>query len=78
LEEKNEELAKQKGGIWTHYKTLFNTVQNDRNAEQLQIHEKLNGLEKAIKDNQNPLDSPITDQELYKTLKFKKHADMMA
>jgi hypothetical protein len=24
------------------------------------------------------LDSPITDQELYKTLKFKKHADMMA
>jgi hypothetical protein len=25
---------------------------------------KLNGLEKAIKDNQNPFDSPITDQEL--------------
>ena len=36
---------------------------------------KLNGLEQAMKDNQNPLDSPITDQELYKkhqAFKFKK------
>jgi hypothetical protein len=73
---KQEELAIQNGDIWTtHFKTLYNTVQIDTNAEQRQIHEKLNGLEKAIKDNQNPLDSPITDQELYKklqALKFKK------
>ena len=47
--------------------STFNT-----NAEQRQIHEKLNGLEKAIKDNSNPLDSPITDQELYKTLQALK------
>ena len=46
------------------FKTLNNTVQIHQKAEQCQIHEKLNGLEKAIKDNQNPLDSPITDQEL--------------
>jgi hypothetical protein len=42
----------------------------------------LKGLEKAIKDNQNPLDSPITDQELYKKLHalkyIKKYADLMA
>ena len=42
----------------------------DTNAEQRQIHEKLNGLEKAIKDNKNSLDSPITDQELYKKLNY--------
>ena len=54
---------------------LKHSVQIDTNAEQHQIHEKLNGLEKAMKDHQNPFYSPITDQELYKklqALKFKK------
>ena len=32
------------------------TFQIDTNAEQWQIHGKFNGFEKAIKDNQNPLD----------------------
>ena len=46
---KLEELAIQNGDIWiTHFKTLYNTVQIVANAEQRQIHEKLNGLEKAI------------------------------
>ena len=79
---KQEELAIQNGDIWTtHFKTLYNTVQIDTNAEQRPIHEELNGLEKAIKDNQNQLDSPITDQELYKKIQAlkckKKHVDLM-
>ena len=47
----------------------------DTNTEQCQINRKLNGLEKATKDHQNPLDSSITDQEIYKKLQaltFKK------
>ena len=53
---------------------LKHSVQIDTNAEQREIHEKLNWFEKAIKHNQNPLDR-ITDQELNKklqALKFKK------
>ena len=76
------ELAIQNGDIWTaHFKTIYNTIQIDANAEQRQVHEKLNGLEKTIKDNQHPLDSPITDQELYKKIQAlkckKKHVDLM-
>ena len=44
------------------------------------MNDELNGLEKVIKDNHNPLDSLITDQELYKKLQALKckHADLMA
>lgn len=38
------------------------------NTEQSQIQERLTKLELAIKNNQNPLDSPITEQELLKKL----------
>ncbi len=44
----------------------YTTVQIDENTEQSQIYEKLTKLELAIKDNQNPSDSPSTEQELNK------------
>ena len=59
------ELAIQNGDIWVnHFETLYKTLPNNPDPNQNQIITKLNELELAIKDNQNPLDSPITEQEL--------------
>ena len=38
--------------------------ERENKSEQISICEKLNSLELIIKNNQNPLDSPITDKEL--------------
>ena len=62
---KSAELAIQNGDIWVnHFETLFQHPPSDPDPIQNQIITKLNELESAIKDNQNPLDSPITEQEL--------------
>ena len=51
----------QNGDIWTtHFKTLYNTVQIDTNAEQRQIHE-VEWIRTSYKGQ-----SKSTDQELYK------------
>ena len=69
----HRELAIQNSDIWTtHFKTLYHNVQINANTEQSQICEKLNKLELAIKNHQNPLDSPITEQELHKKLRALK------
>ena len=68
-----QELAIQNSDIWTtHFKTLYHTVQINANTEQSKIQEKLTKLELAIKNNQNPLDSSITEQELSKKLQALK------
>ena len=55
----------QDGDIWTnHSKTLLKKVQSDQNRDQENMMRKLESLELSIKDYQNPLDSPITEQEL--------------
>ncbi len=63
---KPQELAIQDGQIWKdHFKKLY-THQTDplNNPNQLKVIEKLNALESCIKNNQNPLDYPITLEEL--------------
>ncbi len=61
----HEELPIQNGEIWeSHFQTLFNKVQTDTNCKQNQTMNQLEKLELSIKDNQNPLDFPITDKEL--------------
>ena len=70
---KPEELAIQNGDVWTgHFKTLYKTIHLNTESEQNHIQEKLQSLELAIKDNQNPLDSPITGQELLEKLQVLK------
>ncbi len=65
----HEELPIQNGEIWeSHFQTLFNKVQTDMNCTQNQTINQLEKLELTIKDNQNPLDFPITDKELCETL----------
>lgn len=72
--ERHEELHIQNGDLWVnHFSSLFGPIQN--NEQQNHIQDKLQCLESTIKDYQNPLDSPITLQELQdkiKTLKPKK------
>ncbi len=66
----HEELPIQNGEIWeNHFQTLFNKVQTDTNCEQNQTINQLEKLELTIKDNQNPLDFPITDKELKDKIK---------
>ena len=63
-------MAIQNGEIWeSHFQTLFNKVQTDKNCKQNQTINQLEKLELAIKDNQNPLDFPITDKELKEKIK---------
>ncbi len=57
----HEELAIQNGE--SHFQTLFNKVQTNTNCKQIQRIKQLEKLELTIKDNQNPLDFPITDKE---------------
>lgn len=68
---KPQELAIQDVGIWkTYFDNLYKNIpQKDLNQNQLEIKEKLNILESVIKNNQNPLDYPITQQELNEKLK---------
>lgn len=62
---KHQEMVIQDGDIWTnHFKTLFKNVQSDQNKNQNDIIHKLHDLENTIKDYQNPLDFPITEQDL--------------
>ncbi len=66
----HEELPIQNGEIWeSHFQTLFNKVQTDTNCEQNQTINQVEKLELTIKDNQNPLDFPITDKELKEKIK---------
>ena len=56
-----------------HFSNLFGPIV--KNKEQTHIQDKLQTLELVIKDNQNPLDSPITLKELQdkiSSLKLKK------
>ncbi len=66
----HEELPIQNGEIWeSHFQTLFNKVQTDTNCKQNQTINQLEKLQLTIKDNQNPLDFPITDKELTEKIK---------
>ncbi len=69
-----QELAIQDGQIWKdHFEKLY-THQTDllNNPNQLKVIEKLNALESCIKNNQNPLNYPITQEELSGKLKSLK------
>ena len=58
-----EDLAIQNGDIWkTHFETLYRDI--TPNESQNSINKKLELLESIIKDQQNPLDLPITEREL--------------
>ena len=43
-----------------------------KNSEKNKIHAKWKTLELVIKDNQNPLDASITEQELMESMQFLK------
>ena len=61
-----------------HFSNLFGPIVE--NKEQTHIQDKLQTLESVIKDNQNPLDSPITLKELQDKisyLKLKKAYDVV-
>ncbi len=61
----HEELPIQNGEIWeSHFQTLFNKVQTVTNCKQNQTINQLEKLELTIKDDQNPLDFPITDKKI--------------
>ena len=59
-------LPIQNGDIWkAHFENLYKDIPIKQiRPEQNIIKEKLQTLEQTIKDNQNPLDSPITWEEL--------------
>jgi len=59
-------LPIQNGDIWkTHFENLYKYIPIKQiRPEQNFVKEKLQILEQTIKDNQNPLDSPITWEEL--------------
>ena len=72
--QQHEELSIQNGDVWVnHFSNLFGSI--TKNKEQKHIHDQIQILESTIKDYQNPLDSPITLNELQdkiKTLQPKK------
>ncbi len=58
-----EELAIQNENTWrTHFENLYKTIET--NPARNEIKTKLEILKEKIKDNQNPLDFPITENEL--------------
>uniref|UniRef100_A0A8K9V0N5 Reverse transcriptase domain-containing protein n=1 Tax=Oncorhynchus mykiss TaxID=8022 RepID=A0A8K9V0N5_ONCMY len=69
-----KELSIQNGDVWVnHFSNLFGSI--TKNKEKKHIHDQIQILESTIKDFQNPLDSPITLNELQdkiKTLQPKK------
>jgi hypothetical protein len=57
------ELSIQNGDVWVnHFSNLFVSI--TKNKQQKHIHDQIHSLESTIKDDQNPLDSPITLNEL--------------
>ncbi len=74
---KPQQLVIQDGEIWGKYfSNLYKNISPEElNLNQMEIETKLDKLESAIKNNQNPIDYPITHKELtdkLKTLKSKK------
>ena len=58
-----EELAIQNGEIWKkHFENLYSTI--TPNSAQNNLLNKLETLESVVKDNQNPLDHEISEEEL--------------
>ena len=71
LKQKQDELPIQDGDIWVnHFSKLFCPI--EINKAQKQIQDKLQNLESIIKNYQNPLDSPITLNELQDKIKILK------
>ena len=68
---KPQQLTIQDGDIWKNYfNDLYRSIPpEDLNLNQIEIKTKLDNLESAIKNNQNPLDYPITQKELTDKLK---------
>ena len=68
---KPQQLTIQDGDIWKNYfNDLYRSIPpEDLNLHQIEIKTKLDNLESAIKNNQNPLDYPITQKELTDKLK---------
>ncbi len=68
---KPQDLPIQDGNIWTkHFENLYKEIppkQLNNNSDQ--IKQSLQTYENIIKNNQNPLDFPITHEELMKKLK---------
>ena len=75
---KQHELAINDGAIWKKYfKNLYCKI--SKKTHHTMINEHLNKLELIIKDNQNPLDKPISHKELIdklQSLKSKKSCDL--
>ena len=71
---KTQALPIQNGDIWrAHFENLYKDIPiNQMNSDQCIIKEKLQILEKTIKDNQNPIDFPITWEELIQQTKYLK------
>lgn len=66
-----DELALQDGNTWTnHFRDLYSNI--TKNSDQNNIYNKWKTLESALKKNQNPLDYPITEQELTETIQSVK------
>uniref|UniRef100_A0A671UAW8 ribonuclease H n=1 Tax=Sparus aurata TaxID=8175 RepID=A0A671UAW8_SPAAU len=66
-----DQLAIQNGSIWMNYFTeLYSNFA--KNSDQNKTHAKWKTLELAIKDNQNPLDASITEQELTESIQSLK------
>ncbi|XDV43935.1 hypothetical protein PO909_012319 [Leuciscus waleckii] len=60
---KHEQITIQDGDTWkNHFEQLYSKL--DMNINQTQIYEKLNHIENIIGKHQNPLDYPITEEEL--------------
>uniref|UniRef100_A0A3B1JC70 ribonuclease H n=1 Tax=Astyanax mexicanus TaxID=7994 RepID=A0A3B1JC70_ASTMX len=71
---KSQEIPTQNSEMWkNHFENLYKEIsEKDLNSNYNLITQKLQSFECAIKDNQNPLDYPITQVELAQKLKSLK------
>ena len=61
--QQHEELSIPNGNVWiNHFSNILGPI--TKYKQQKQIHDQIKILESAFKDFQNPLDSPITLNEL--------------
>ena len=67
---KPQDIPIQNSDIWKkHFENLYKEIsQKDVNSNHNLVMQKLQSLEYTIKDNQNPLDYPITQEELAQKL----------
>ena len=68
--QQHKALSIQNGDVWiNHFSNLFGSITKN----QQQKHNQIQILESTIKNSQNPLDSPITLNELQKKIQILQH-----